>query len=196
MIQSVAVDEHFNKLAPPYCFFFPLSKVHAYVCQSACSSVVTCSTCLQLMELTSLCSSWISGIVVSILFLYLNLSPQLIRTAIYLQAITGDAVVSRCQKVKNLLEQRLGQIKTMVQPELAAEVRQIVHPFELYFFVSFFLFNSLHRQPKEKERSGSGCIYIDTRRNYYMIMLSEQFLSYIFFLPKHTIILFPGLQTC
>jgi hypothetical protein len=47
------------------------------------------------------------------------------------------------------LEQRLGQIKTMVQPELAAEVCQIA--LEPFFFF-FFLFNSLHIQPRKKRK--------------------------------------------
>jgi hypothetical protein len=45
------------------------------------------------------------------------------------------------------LEQRLGQIKTMVQPELAVEVRQIAHPLELYLFIfSFSVLTTLNRE--------------------------------------------------
>jgi preprotein translocase subunit YajC len=44
------------------------------------------------------------------------------------------------------LEQRLGQIKTMVQPELAAEVCQIA--LEPLFFFFFYL----HIQPRKKRK--------------------------------------------
>ncbi|KAG6766799.1 hypothetical protein POTOM_027973 [Populus tomentosa] len=41
-------------------------------------------------------------------------------------AITGDAVVSKCQRSRNLMEQSLGQIQTMVPVILAAEISQII----------------------------------------------------------------------
>ncbi|XP_061972724.1 U-box domain-containing protein 5-like isoform X2 [Populus nigra] len=41
-------------------------------------------------------------------------------------AITGDAIVSKCQRLKNLLEQSLAQLQTMVPIMLAAEISQII----------------------------------------------------------------------
>lgn len=41
-------------------------------------------------------------------------------------AVTGYATVSRCQALKNSLEERLGQIQTMVRPELAVEISHIM----------------------------------------------------------------------
>jgi len=51
------------------------------------------------------------------------------------------------------LEQRLGQIKTMVQPELAAQVFQIaLEPFFFFFFPFQFPPHPTKKKKKEKER--------------------------------------------
>ncbi|KAF2290741.1 hypothetical protein GH714_015278 [Hevea brasiliensis] len=40
--------------------------------------------------------------------------------------ITGDVIISRCQRSRNNFEQSLGQIQTMVPTMLAAEISQII----------------------------------------------------------------------
>ncbi|XVF17914.1 hypothetical protein REPUB_Repub10bG0165800 [Reevesia pubescens] len=50
-------------------------------------------------------------------------------------AITTDAIVSRCQKSKNLLEQGLCQIQSMVPVMLAVEISQIVDDLRVANFV-------------------------------------------------------------
>ncbi|XVF15772.1 hypothetical protein REPUB_Repub09cG0185300 [Reevesia pubescens] len=50
-------------------------------------------------------------------------------------AITTDAIVSRCQKSKNLLEQGLRQIQSMVPVMLAVEISQVVEDLQTAKFV-------------------------------------------------------------
>ncbi|CAK7339585.1 unnamed protein product [Dovyalis caffra] len=50
-------------------------------------------------------------------------------------AITGDAVVSKCQRSRNLLEQGLGQIQTMVPVILAAEISQVIDDLRAAMFM-------------------------------------------------------------
>jgi hypothetical protein len=56
----------------------------------------------------------------------------------YFQAITGDVVVSRFQRSRNLMEQSLGQIQTMVPVILAAEVCHITVSRAFLLFFLFF----------------------------------------------------------
>ncbi|PNT26710.1 hypothetical protein POPTR_007G023700v4 [Populus trichocarpa] len=50
-------------------------------------------------------------------------------------AITGDVVVSRCQRSRNLMEQSLGQIQTMVPVILAAEISHVVDDLRAAMFM-------------------------------------------------------------
>uniref|UniRef100_A0A2P2LBK4 RING-type E3 ubiquitin transferase n=1 Tax=Rhizophora mucronata TaxID=61149 RepID=A0A2P2LBK4_RHIMU len=54
---------------------------------------------------------------------------------LYLQALNGNVIVSRCQKSRNLLEQSLGQIQTMVPVILAAEISQVIDDLRMAKFV-------------------------------------------------------------
>jgi hypothetical protein len=51
----------------------------------------------------------------------------------------GDAIVSKCQRLRNLLEQSLAQLQTMVPVMLAAEVCHITGSRASLHFFSFFL---------------------------------------------------------
>ncbi|GMH25186.1 hypothetical protein Nepgr_027029 [Nepenthes gracilis] len=55
-------------------------------------------------------------------------------TKLYL-AITGDAIVSRCRRIRNLLEQSLGQLQTMVPVALELEISQIIEDLRYAVFV-------------------------------------------------------------
>nr|BAB55653.1 bg55 [Bruguiera gymnorhiza] len=50
-------------------------------------------------------------------------------------ALNGDVIVSRCQKSRNLLEQSLDQIQTMVPVILAAEISQVIDDLRVAKFV-------------------------------------------------------------
>ena len=50
------------------------------------------------------------------------------------QAVTGKAVLSRCQKARTSFEQSLIQIQGMVPVMLAAEVSQTIFPLQFPFF--------------------------------------------------------------
>lgn len=74
------------------------------------------------------------------LLIHLAVIHWLIVLMHYFQAITGDVIASRIQRSRNLLEQSLGQIQTMVPVMLAAEVCQILSVLKLSYlpFFSFF----------------------------------------------------------
>lgn len=61
----------------------------------------------------------------------------------YFQAITGGVIVSKCQRSRNLMEQSLGQIQTMVPVILAAEVCHITGSRAFLLFFIFLLLSPL-----------------------------------------------------
>lgn len=83
-----------------------------------------CSSGLQ-----ALCSLNIAIEKAKLLLLYCSESSKL-----YL-AMTGNVIVSRCRKVRNMLEQSLGQIQNMVPVMLAVQISQVVDILRAAVFV-------------------------------------------------------------
>ncbi|XP_059456427.1 U-box domain-containing protein 5-like [Corylus avellana] len=116
--------ELFEKLPDPSSF-----KVHFLICTRVLKLVNRISRIFP--AIAAACPQCLSGIQeLSLLNHAIKQTQQHLQkysesSKIYL-AVTGDAVVSQCQRLKNLLEQCLGQIQTMVQRELATEISHIM----------------------------------------------------------------------